>query len=234
MKSLLISEDNWETDPVLPNGWMTRQTNASGVMFLTPTWETIKPKTTVLDFMKKNAYNDEVIAKVKKYLYENPKFMFSNRRIKDESDKGEEELMPPKKKAHLDSEVIEWKSGDSSLPENWLIARKSENNVLISSPKGEQFSSRIEAIASLIKNQQSPDDIFKMWSNLHLEGWVCDEDNLPSGWRRKYQEELRTYHYLSPLMDVIKTPSSLLKHMELSPDYSAEDIVKVKFWIKSL
>ena len=234
MKSLLISEDNWETDPVLPNGWMTRQNKACGVVFLSPTWETIKHKSNVLDYMKKNNYTDAVIAKAKQYLFENPKFIFSNKRIKHEPDNGEEELMPPKKKAHLDSEVIEWKSGDSSLPENWLIARNSDNSVLISSPKGEKFSSRIEAIASLIKNQQSPDDIFRMWSNLHLEGWVCDEDNLPSGWRRKYQEELRTYHYLSPLMDVIKTPGSLLKHMELSPDYSAEDIVKVKFWIKSL
>ena len=122
--------------------------------------------------------------------------MFSNRRIKDEADKGEEELMPPKKKAHLDSEVIEWKSGDSSLPENWLIARKSDNSILISSPEGENFSSRIEAIASMIRNQQSPEDMFKMWRNLHLEGWVCDEDYLPSGWRRKYLEELETYHYL--------------------------------------
>ena len=124
--------------------------------------------------------------------------------------------------------------GDTSLPENWLITRISDSSFLISSPKGEQFSSRIEAIVSLIRKQESPDDIFKLWSSLHLEGWVCDDDNLPSGWRRKYQEELKTYNYLSPLMDVLKTPGSLVKHMELSPDYSADDIVKVKLWIKSL
>ena len=234
MKSLLISEDSWETDPFLPNGWMTKQNKASGVVFLAPSWKILKHKSNVLEYMKKNDYNDAVIAKAKKYLYDNPKLIFTRKRIKDEPNEGEEDLMPPKKKAHLDSEVIEWKSGDTSLPENWLIGRKSDNSILISSSKGEKFSSRIEAIASLIKNQQSPDDIFKMWSNLHLEGWVHDEDNLPSGWRRKYQEELKTYHYLSPLMDVLKTPGSLLKHMELSPDYSAEDIFKVKLWTKSL
>ena len=31
-------------------------------------------------------------------------------------------------------------------------------------------------------------------------------------------------------MDVIKTSSSLLKHVELSPNYSDVDIDKVKLW----
>ena len=234
MKSLLISEDNWAIDPILPNGWMTKQNKASSVVFLAPTWEILNSKVKVLEYMKKHDYNEAVIAEAKKYLYENPKFIFYTKRIKNEPDNEDEELKPPKKKVHLDPEVIEWKSGDSSVPENWLIATKSDNSILISSPKGEKFSSRIEAIASMIKNQQSPGDIFRMWKNLHLEGWVCDEENLPSGWRRKYLEELGTYHYLSPLMVVIKTTEALLKHLESSQEYSSEDIVKVKLWIDSL
>ena len=202
-------------------------------MFLAPTWEMLNYKVGVLEFMKKHDYNDAVIEAAKKYLYENPKFMFSQR-IKTEPDNDDEEQKPPKKKPLLDSEVTEWKSGDSGVPENWLIARKSDNNILISSPKGERFSSRIEAIASMIRNQQSPEDMFKMWRNLHLEGWVCDEAHLPSGWRRKYLEELETYHYLSPLMVVIKSPGALLTHIESSQEYTAGDLVKVKLWMNSL
>ena len=234
MKSLLISEDKWEIDPILPNGWMTKQNKRSGVVFLAPSWEILNYKVGVLEFMKKHDYNDAVIEAAKKYLYENPKFMFSQKRIKTEPDNEDEELKPPKKKAHLDSEVIEWKSGDSGVPENWLIARKSDNSILISTPKGEKFRSRIEAIASMIRNQQSPEDMFKMWRNLHLEGWVCDEAHLPSGWRRKYLDDLETYNYLSPLMVVIRTPTALLTHMESSQQYTSEDIVKVNMWINSL
>ena len=63
---------------------------------------------------------------------------------------------------------------------------------------------------------------------------MCDEDNLPSGWRRKYLEELGTYHYLSPLMVVIKSTGDLFNHIERSQEYSEEDIAKVKLWINSL
>ena len=237
MKSLLISEDNWEVDQNLPDGWMIKQMGASPVLFLSPTWESMRHKSNVLNYMKKQGYTDAVIVDAKKYLYDNPKFMFfesRKKRIKAEPDDQDEELKPPKKKAYLDSEVIEWKSGDSSVSENWLVTRKSDNSILISNPKGEKFSRRIEAIASMIKKQQSPGDIFRMWKHLHLEGWVCDEDNLPSGWRRKYLEELGTYHYLSPLMVVIKSPGALLNHMESSQEYSAQDIAKVKLWINSL
>ena len=37
--------------------------------------------------MKKNDYKDEVIATAKKYLYDNPKFLFPNKRVKTEADR---------------------------------------------------------------------------------------------------------------------------------------------------
>ena len=83
MKSLLISEDKWEFDQNLPDGWMIKQMAASPVIFLTPTWESMKHKSNVLDYMKKNDYNDTVIATTKKYLYDNPKLIFSTKRIKN-------------------------------------------------------------------------------------------------------------------------------------------------------
>ena len=58
-----------------------------------------------------------------------------------------------------------------------------------------KFSSRIKVIYSMIRSQQSPGNIFKIWISRDVEGWMCGEDNLPEGWMRKYQEELKTYYF---------------------------------------
>ena len=137
------------------------------------------------------------------------------------------------KKVKIEEEALDWKP-DSSLPSGWLTARDYDNKVFISNSGGNTYSSRIEAIGSMISNQQSAEDIFKMWSGLHVEGWVCDEVNLPTGWRRKKMtDDSKGYNYLSPLMEVIKSSEALLEHMEKSKDYSSEEIKNVKLWIEN-
>ena len=78
-----------------------------------------------------------------------------------------------------------------------------------------------------------------MWKSLDVEGWVCDEDNLPTGWRRKYMEDSETFNYLSPLMEVIKSSKAFLEHIEnrlqtkdKDNDYGIDDLKKVRMWIK--
>ena len=115
----------------------------------------------------------------------------------------QEGSIPRPKRNKIDQNVTDWKP-ESSLPSGWLSAIDSEHNVHISNSKGDTFSSRIEAMRAMIETKQSPEDIFKMWKSLDLEGWVCDEGYLPPGWRRKYSDESETYTYLSPLMEVIQ------------------------------
>ena len=136
------------------------------------------------------------------------------------------EAAPSPKKLKLD-----WKP-DSSLPTGWLISTN-EGHVSISTPKDDIFHSRIEAIEHMIKQQQSPVDIFKLWSELHLEGWHSDDQNLPSGWRRKVVAESGRYEYLSPLMEVITTSEEFLKHIESSSDYSEQDLKKARTWLEN-
>ena len=133
---------------------------------------------------------------------------------------------PPAKKPKLD-----WLP-DSNLPPNWLCAMD-EGNISIRNPNGDIFHSRIEAIEHMIKQQQSPVDIFRLWSDLHLEGWRCDDQNLPSGWRRKVVAESGRYEYLSPLMEVITTSEEFLKHIQASSDYSEEDLKNAELWVES-
>ena len=108
-----------------------------------------------------------------------------------------------------------------------------EGNISIRNPNGDIFHSRIEAIEHMIKQQQSPVDIFKLWSDLHLEGWRCDDQNLPSGWRRKVVAESGRYEYLSPLMEVITSSVEFLNHIERSSDYSEQDLNKARTWLEN-
>ena len=123
---------------------------------------------------------------------------------------------------------IVWKT-DSSLPTNWSISSGLENEI-IKDPKGALFEGRKEAIDHMIKCGCTPTDIFKLWNTLHLEGWVTDEENLPTGWKRKYFEDKARHHYLSPMMEVVKSVNSLLKIVKTGKEYTAEEIRRVENW----
>ena len=74
--------------------------------------------------------------------------------------------------------------------------------------EGARFEGRKEAIDQLIKEQRSPEDIFKLWSTLHRDGWEADEEKLPTGWNKKYFPSQGCFHYLSPMMQVCKMNST--------------------------
>ena len=74
--------------------------------------------------------------------------------------------------------------------------------------EGARFEGRKEAIDQLIKEQRSPEDIFKLWSTLHRDGGEADEEKLPTGWKKKYFPSQGCFHYLSPMMQVCKMNST--------------------------
>ena len=74
--------------------------------------------------------------------------------------------------------------------------------------EGARFEGRKEAIDQLIKEQRSPEDIFKLWSTLHRDGWEADEEKLPTGWKKKHFPSQGCFHYLSPMMQVCKMNST--------------------------
>lgn len=230
MKTLLAKQDGWQVDENLPQGWMKKQ-HLHSTSYISPTFETFKHKHDVLDFMKSQGQDDEVVKRTEKYLYagKSPPTLSIKREHRPST--SQESSIPQPKRIKIEKDVINWKP-DSSLPSGWLSARDSDSKVHISNSKGDTFSSRIEAMRAMIETKQSPDDIFKMWKSLDVEGWVCDEGYLPPGWRRKYSDESETYAFLSPLMEVIQSSKAFLKYIENSSDYINDDIKKVKMWIK--
>ena len=119
---------------------------------------------------------------------------------------------------------------DESLPEGWTIGKTSQSKTLIKNPDGAIFMDRKEACVFLIKNKYSPADIFKLWSTLHLDGWIDDKENLPTGWKKKYISESQSHHFLSPLMDEVQNKEDLSTFIKSNiSEYKDYDISKIKF-----
>ena len=119
---------------------------------------------------------------------------------------------------------------DPSLPPSWYISSGLEKDIL-KNKSGSRFESRIDAIDHMIKENYTPTDIFKLWNTLHLEGWVGDDENLPTGWKRKYFPEKNVFHYLSPMMQIATSGNSLLDLVKERNDYTETEIAKVKNWV---
>ena len=233
MKELLVTEDGWIPDDNMPPGWL-RKDPSSGSIFMSPTFDIIRDhiKKKVKEYLFTTNIDavDITMAYLKNRLRKHQSVnqqttaaseIILKRKIKEEPS----EHSP--KKARKDLFPV-WRS-DPSLPSDWSMIDTGDN-IQISNNKGDIFKSRMEAIDHMIQNQQPPTDIFKLWNNLHLEGWNIDDENLPDGWRIKHLPD-STHHYLSPLMELVTTGQDLLKHVNNDDDCSEDDIVKVRNWI---
>ena len=89
-----------------------------------------------------------------------------------------------------------------------------------------EFHNRQTAISFMIQENYPPSDIFKLWNTLHLDGWLDDPDNLPTGWKKKSSDD--GDHFLSPLMEEITSKQALRRlFIENELDYSDDDFNKV-------
>ena len=127
---------------------------------------------------------------------------------------------------------VAWKN-DSSLPNGWTLSLNS-SNVTIKDVHGTLFDNRKEAIDHMIKEHYAPTDIFNLWNTLHLEGWMNDETFLPTGWKKKFYPAKKTYHYLSPMMEVVRTSEALLNIVGAGKEYTKEEVAKIRSWIKQI
>jgi len=100
---------------------------------------------------------------------------------------------------------------DEDLPAGWKKTEDDEEEVQFLGPSGTILNGRVALIERLIKDNHSPEEIFKLWGTLDLEGWMSDNKNIPLGWKSKYFPELEQFHYLSPLMQVVKSEADLVQ-----------------------
>jgi len=100
---------------------------------------------------------------------------------------------------------------DEDLPKGWKKTEDDEEEEQFLGPLGTILNGRVALIEHLIKENHPPKEVFALWGTLDLEGWMNDNKNLPLGWKSKYFPELDEFHYLSPLMQVVKSETDLVK-----------------------
>ena len=162
----------------------------------------------IIEYLKKNGCSKKAVKKAYQYLFGRTK---SSNNI-----------------TRSDKQILNWKQ-DPDLPSGWESSMY-DGNFLIRNINKETFKSRKDAIHYMIKNEMSPVVIFNLWNKLHLEGWVNDEENLPSGWRRRFISSSNSFEFLSPLMDVISSTEEFCKFIKTNSDISKIDVEKVLKW----
>ena len=209
MINLLKTEDGFEEDANLPGSWLRRKKSCLKYeIFITPTFELIKKKMPIIEYLKKNGCSKKAVKKAYQYLFGRTK---SSNNI-----------------TRSDKQILNWKQ-DPDLPSGWESSMY-DGNFLIRNINEETFKSRKDAIHYMIKNEMSPVVIFNLWNKLHLEGWVNDEENLPSGWRRRFISSSNSFEFLSPLMEVISSTEEFCKFIKTNSDISKIDVEKVLKW----
>ena len=124
-----------------------------------------------------------------------------------------------------DEEII-WNSS-KDLPPDWSLAITVEGE-RIKDSRGNIYKSRKDAIDHMIKEKFPPSDIFKLWSTLHIEGWL-EHKLLPTGWKRKYYSSDSTFQFLSPMMEMFTSVQHLKDHFKQQPEqYSEQDLENVE------
>ena len=127
--------------------------------------------------------------------------------------------------------AIAWSASDPALPRGWSLASDRDPEILRSG-SGARFAGRREAVQFMIEAGCPPEDIFRLWSSLDVEGWQSDEASLPREWRRRYDPATRSHHYLSPMMDIVTSEAELLSLV--TDGYTQEDRRQVSNRVASL
>ena len=126
--------------------------------------------------------------------------------------------IPEVKPVQVKQETV-WNSGDSSVPEGWLVSADGKR---FKDHTGRHFFSRLEALKSM--ENYSRADFEKMKEGLTLDNWSRKE--LPDGWFVKKSKKGEK-SYLSPSLEIVKTLENVVRLLrEEGKEEEEIDLVK--------
>ena len=123
---------------------------------------------------------------------------------------------------------------DKSLPPGWkcgvVVAGRGTRMHKYLSPGGDIFNNRATAVAFMMTNKSSEEDIEKMKAGLKQDGWSYDM-KLPNGWMKKELQAKNTVIYLSPSLHTLRKKQQVIQYMETN-GYESSEINKMKEYLK--
>ena len=90
-------------------------------------------------------------------------------------------------------------------------------------PSGDIFTDKVSMIRHLIDKEYSTENISRIWNSLDTESWMVDTQQVPLGWKIRFDCELNQDEYLSPRMEVLKSREDILKLTSLTDDSDESD-----------
>ena len=90
-------------------------------------------------------------------------------------------------------------------------------------PSGDIFTDKVSMIRHLIDKEYSTESISRIWNSLDTESWMVDTQQVPLGWKIRFDCELNQDEYLSPRMEVLKSRDDILKLTSLTDDSDESD-----------
>ena len=106
---------------------------------------------------------------------------------------------------------------DASLPTGWSLRMTSDKSKLIRAPGGKMYTTRLDAIKSLLELDANKEEVALMKEGLKEDGWEVVE-YLPPGWmlrkvKRKMKNEYKT-EYMTPQLTILKSIRDLILSMK--------------------
>ena len=186
--SELAAHQGWTKADKLPEGWMKRISEASNhVLFLSPQGRVFQNKASVTMFLNGGQVDEEVLGETKEVK-------MKGMEVKEE----------------------DWLE-DASLPTGWSLRMTSDKSKLIRAPGGKMYTTRLDAIKSLLELDANKEEVALMKEGLKEDGWEVVE-YLPSGWmlrkvKRKMKNEYKT-EYMTPQLTILKSIRDLILSMK--------------------
>ena len=112
-----------------------------------------------------------------------------------------------------------------TVPEGWRVTEAG-----LTGPEGEQFSSRLEALVTILEAEEREEEAGAMRHCLYYEGWR-DDQYLPYMWKYKLGPETESpMMFLTMECQVLRSPEEALTFVRVhSPPFTEEDVQRIEY-----
>ena len=209
MNEKLVFE-GWYPNENLPLGWKFRMDSNRSPNFLTPTDIMLSSGATAAKYIENNSFYTK---------QDLQRFIFCVAQL-------------TKMKALMS---YQWKT-DRSLPEGWKyrISEGVQKNLILLSPTGLQFTSRLQAFLHAVKSSEFDEQTKSVLrESLRLDGWESNI-HLPEGWITKFSpDSSKRLQFISKEGFLLKSYTQAIEFMKSFGTFNERDMCGIKAYYES-
>jgi len=212
-----LKHDGWSTNENLPVNWFYKyyeSKKSQAPSFLTSTGHLFTSKeSAMVQLVKENKKEDLEIL----YKFVNPNIQPKSLKL-NKKQKSQGKILKMKRidkfsNNHLEEDGFSF--NHPNVPIGWGAKEKmfgKRKLLLLASRDGKVFQGKRKAIAFMVKENYSEEQIEEMRQCLMLDGWLKDE-NLPTGWFYKIEAHSGNWKFISPEGLLFKSKGQVIEYL---------------------